>query len=172
MSLIKEIRDDPVYKRFKDIFENVRKRIDVEKAFKEATMLHEQRIEAAPKGDKRYSAQRLVDANMLDLATRSRLIRIRTTNSKQLSHLEAAMAAMRHHILTEYVDELKPYRSAPQRQALMDRVMKNAVEFVAECTNLNDTLDLIIKDVDQASHGYRHVVELLKLMADSKGRSL
>lgn len=170
MSLIQDIRSDPVYKKFKTIFEEARKRIDVEAAYKEATMLHENRLAAMPRGDSRYSAQKLFDANMVDMSARSRLVRIRKKATKQLSVLESAMGAMRHHILTEYVDELKPYKSAPQRQALMDRVMKAAVEFTAEVTSLNDTLDLIIKDVDQASHRYHHAVELLKLMANVKGR--
>jgi hypothetical protein len=170
MSLIKEIRSDPTYKKFKEIYERTQQRVDIEAAYKEATMLHESRIAAAPKGDKRYSAQRLIDANMLDLSVRSRLVRIRVKNAKAVAHLEAAMAAMRQHILSEYSDDLTEYKTESMRKAVIDRVMKSATEFVAGCQSLTDTIDTIIKDIDQSSFGIRHTVDLLKLLAETKGR--
>jgi hypothetical protein len=173
MSLIKEIRSDPTYKKFKEIYERTQQRVDIEAAYKEATMLHESRIAAAPKGDKRYSAQRLIDANMLDLSVRSRLVRIRVKNAKAVAHLEAAMAAMRQHILSEYSDDLTEYKTESMRKAVIDRVMKSATEFVAGCQSLTDTIDTIIKDIDQSSFGIRHTVDLLKLLAEkSSGRVL
>lgn len=172
MSLISEIRGDPTYKKFKAIFEEVSKRIDVDAAFKEAEVLHEGRISILPRGDSKYSAQKMYDANHLDMSVRSRLVRIRNKNARQMNHLTAAMEAMRKHILTEYSDDMKDYRTESMKKALMDRVMKTAVEFLAQVESLNDTLDVIIKDCDQASHRHHHAVEYLKLMSNVKGRSV
>jgi uncharacterized protein YaaN involved in tellurite resistance len=107
---------------------------------------------------------------MLDLSVRSRLVRIRVKNAKAVAHLEAAMAAMRQHILSEYSDDLTEYKTESMRKAVIDRVMKSATEFVAGCQSLTDTIDTIIKDIDQSSFGIRHTVDLLKLLAETKGR--
>lgn len=172
MSLVKEIKSDPVFKKFMAILENTMKALDVEADHKEMLARHASRTSRSLKGGDRYSPHKLIDANMQDLSIRARLVEIRVKNSKKLEYLKEAMEALRRHVVTEYVDDLADYRTEGQRKALVDRVMKKANEFVASAESLLSALDHIIKDIDQSSHSMRHSVELLKLLSDTKGRAI
>lgn len=172
MSLIKEIRNDPVYKKFKAILEVTMKKMNVDEDHKEIMARHSSRTARSLRKGERYSPHKLIDANMQEMSIRSRLVEIRIKNSKPLKHLREAMEAMRRHIVTEYVDELSDYKTEGQRKALADRVMKTANEFIAQAEDLLDAIDLILKDIDQTSHSLRHSVELLKLLTETKGRTI
>lgn len=172
MSLIKEIRNDPQYKKFQDLLLAVQKRIDIDRLYKETMALHESRTSRSLRDGDRYSPEKLIDANLVDLSARSRLVKIRATNAKQLSHLQEGMKAMHRYISTQYDEDLKDYRTKEQRAAVIDRVLKAANEFMAECESLGNIIDMVIKDIDQGSHAMRHVIDCLKLWTESKGRSI
>jgi len=169
MGLLADIREDAQYKSFKKIFAVVQERVDVETSFKEVMGLHASRLSRSLSGSKRYSPQTLIDANLKDLANRARMVEIRVKNDKQLSHLREAMAAMKRHIRTEYAEDLREFSTEGQRTAFTDRVLKSANEFLAEGESLLSTIDMLIKDVDQAGFSMRNNVELLKLLSSSKG---
>lgn len=172
MSLIKEIRNDPVYRTFKEMFERVQQQINTDKDYKEVVMLHESRTSRNLRGGDRYSPEKLIDANLVDLSVRSRLVRIRAKSTKQIAHLESGMEAVGNHVMTEYAEDLRDYKTEAQRRALIARVMKAAKAFVADVEAVNNVIDSIIKDIDQASYHLKASVDLLKLWSDSKGRTV
>jgi hypothetical protein len=164
--LLKEIRNNPNYKSFLAIVETVSARIDIEGATKEALALHSARLSRALHGEKRYSPKAIVDANMQDIANRARLVEIRVKHDKQLSLLKSAIDAMRRHISTEYSADLRDFSTVEQRRAFVDRVLKSPVQLHEEGVSMLETLDSLIKDLDQASHAMRHIVALLQMVQD------
>ncbi len=170
MSLLKQIRKDPQYATFLRILETTRKNLDTETATAEAKALHASRTSRSLSGKDRYSSKSLIDANLRDLSTRARLVEIRVTNDRKLSHLKEAAEALKKYVSTEYVDELKSdFSTAGQRSDFVDRVLKSANALLAEGESLLSVLDFLIKDIDQASHSMRHVVDCLKLLENKHG---
>lgn len=169
MSLIKEIRQDPHYEIFLRVLEATRKNINLETAITEAKGLHTSRTSRSLTGNDRYSPKKLIDAVAKDLSTRARLVEIRVSNDRKLSHLREAMEALRRYIATEYNEELREFSTAEQRRNFVDRVLKSANSLLTEGESLLATLDVLIKDLDQASHAMRHIVDCLKLMENKHG---
>ena len=167
-SLVKSIREDANYLKFTKIVARVQKRLDMEASTNEALGLHASRTSRNLTGDDRYNAMKLIDANLKDLSYRARLVEIRVKNDLQLSIVREAIEAMRRHISTEYADDLRDFSTADQRKSFVDRVIKNAKEYLAEGEALLDMLDMLVKDIDQCSHSMRHVIDCLKLLEGSK----
>lgn len=169
MSLISNVRDDEQYKKFVVILNRTKERLKLEDSIKEALGLHTSRTSRHLTGNDRYSPKKLIDASMRDLSTRARLVEIRVTNDRNLSHLREAMDALRRYISTEYADDLRDFSTADQRRAFVDRILKSANELLAEGESVLTSIDHLIKDIDQSGHSMRHVVDCLKLLENKHG---
>ncbi len=168
-TLIAEIREDAQYAKFKRILQVAQGKADFDKSLKEALGLHAARDSRSLTGNDRYSPKKLIDAVIKDLSTRSRLVEIRVANDRSISHVREAVDAMRRYISTEYADDLREFSTADQRKAYVDRVLKSANEFMAEGGAVLETIDTLIKDIDQAGHSMRHAVDCLKLLENKTG---
>jgi hypothetical protein len=169
MSLISDVREDAQYKKFVVILGRTKERLKLEEALQEALGLHTSRTSRHLTGNDRYSPRKLIDASMRDLSTRARLVEIRVTNDRNLSHLREAMDALRRYISTEYADDLRDFSTADQRRAFVDRILKSANELLAEGESVLSSIDYLIKDIDQSGHSMRHVVDCLKLLENKHG---
>lgn len=170
MTLIKDIKRDANYKSFRRILEAAQQKLDVEAALEEAKVLHAARISRALTGNDRYRPKRLIDAAAIDLSTRARLVELRVVNDRKLSHLRKATDALKSYVATEYAEDInEDFRSADQRKAFIDRVVKPALTLLNDGESLLSSLDFLIKDLDQASHSLRHIVDALKLMENKHG---
>lgn len=168
-ALIKSIRADANYLKFKKILERVQKAVNLEADTNEALSLHASRTSRSLTGNDRYNPMTLIDANLKDLSFRARLVELRVKNDIKLSMLREATDAMKRHVSTEYVEDLKEFSTADQRKAFTDRVVKSAKEFLAEGDSFLSTVDLLIKDIDQCNYSMKSSIECLKLLAESKG---
>lgn len=166
--LLLEIRNDDKYTKFKRIVRVAGTRLNLTKDREEALALHTSRTSRTLHGSKRYSPKDLIDATLTDGRTRSRLVEIRVKASNHIELLEEACDAMRHHLFTEYHEELKAFSTVDQRSALVKRVQRVALDLIAEGRTLLDMLDQIIKDIDQNGHSLRNAMELLKLLDGAK----
>ncbi len=169
MSLLDEIRSDSNYKKFARILETTRAKIDVDKSMKEVLSLHMGRTSRSMLGEDRYSPKKLIDASMKDMSNRARLVEIRVRNDINLSHLREAMAALRRYISTEYEYELRDFATVDQRKAFVDRVMRSANELIADGEALLNTIDLFVKDIDQAGYSIKAIISCMQLLEDKKG---
>lgn len=169
MSLISVVRDDIVYVKFKKILEVTMTKVNIEADTSEALALHASRTSRRLNGEDRYSAKKLIDANLKDLACRARLVELRVKNDKKLRYLTEACEAMRRHITTEYADDLLDYKTVAERKAFIDRILKSANAFLSEGEAMLTMLDTLIKDLDQCGYSLKNVIECLKLLADVKG---
>jgi hypothetical protein len=169
MSLTKQVRNDPQYETFLRVLEATRKRVDLDAALNEAMTLHSSRLSPSLTGNDRYSPRKLIDASFKDLSVRSRLVAIRVNNDRALSHLREAMDAFRRYISTEYSEELRDFSTADQRRAFVDRILKNANALLSEGESVLNTIDHLVKDVDQSGHSLRHAIDCLKLLENKHG---
>jgi hypothetical protein len=169
MTLIKAIRKDPKYKTLKQVLENAQSKIDIEQSRKRAFVLHASLEVRGLYGRKKFSPKRILSATAQIQANRSTLVEIRARLSEHVSYVEAAQAAFRRHVFSEFSEDLRDYRTKEQRDAFINNATVTVVDFISEVTALVDLLDTFIKDLDQAGHNIRHMVDVLKLLASSKG---
>lgn len=170
-SLIQLVKADPNYKQFQRIVEHAVSRLNFEAVETEIKALHGGRRSRSMYGDRRYSPKYIIESSAQDLSVRARLVEIRINYDRQLSTIREAVAAMKRHVTTEYDDDLREYSTAQVRRDFADRVVKQAHRILADGQNVIDIVDTVIKDIDQANHTIRHVIECLKLVSD-KGKTI
>jgi hypothetical protein len=100
------------------------------------------------------------------------MVEIRVQTSVQLSILHEAVRSIRKYISTEYADDLREFSTVEQRRSFVDRTVKSALAFLEEGDTLIETLDHLIKDIDQAGFRLRDSTEVLKLLSEGRGRVL
>ncbi len=169
-AFLNEIKEDVKYKKFARVVATTQKRVDLEANRNEAIASHATRTSRQLHGKKQYSPKALLEASMNDLSVRARLVEIRVNVSIHIELLEEACDALRRYIFTQYREQMNEFQNEAQRKALIERVQGVALEIKTEGNSLLTTLDHIIKDIDQASHLLRNMVEMLKLIDSSKGK--
>jgi hypothetical protein len=170
IELIGEIRKSQTYASFKRVFESVQDRVKIEKNLEEVLALHATRTSRGLATRKeRYNPHTLIDAGLNDMSARARMVELRVRVDLNLSSLREAMSAFSKHVMTEYSEELREYKTAEQRRAFVDRISKQARKLLAEGDALIQTIDALVKDIDQSGHSMRHAIECLKLLDGSKG---
>jgi len=171
-SLIKEIRADANYVKFKKVYTSAVSHLDIDKSIMEALSLHTGRTSRMLVGNDRYSAKKLIDASYDDLRARARLVEIRVTHDKRLSFIVEATGNIAKYIRTEYADDLREFGTVADRNAFVDRVLRVPRETIEEISQLISMLDTLIKDIDQANFQLKGVIECLKLLTEKKGATL
>lgn len=170
--LIAEIREQQQYKKFKKVVSVARERLKIDTDRTEALSLHAGRTSRKLFGEKQYSAKSVMEASLIDLSYRSRLVEIRVQCSLTVATLDAGLDAIRRYINTEFTDDLEAYKTVGQRKDFVDRIVASALDLVNEGKSLMDMLDFLIKDIDTASFQLRNTMEILKMLSEAKGRIL
>lgn len=170
MSLKQDIRESDDFKKFRKIVKGVQSRLHVEQDQEEALALHAGRTSRKLYGDKRYSPKALLDANMNDMAARSRLVEIRVRCSHQIDVLHDACKAMKASMLTNFSADIKKrFSTVGDRTAFMETMIATALEIENEGQALIKLLDTLIQDIDKCSYHLRNVMDALQLLSGSKG---
>ncbi len=170
MSFSREIKTDKRYKKLLHILEVAQSRIDVARDRNEAFAMHSGLLVRQLYGKQVFSTKKVLLATAQLQANRSRLVEIRSRASEHISYLHQGCTAFRRYCLANY--DFTGYKTKEQKDSLLDRPMRPILDFIAEVDNLIEMLDTFIKDIDQAGHGVRHIVEIHKLLDSSKvGRS-
>jgi hypothetical protein len=167
--LLIEIRKDPNYRKLQQKYEKVSGSLDLDALYKEATGLQSGRLSRNISGDNRYSPKFIIDANLRDLSYRARLVEIRVSLDRKLKSLEEMVQAVKRYVSTEYAEDLSELRTAEQRRNFANRVVKNQEQYLADGNSLVGSIDLLIKDIDQASYHFKTIIECLKLLDSSRG---
>ncbi len=168
-SLVNDVRASEEFQKFKKIVERAKSKADIDGGMAEALSLHTSRLSRGLRGKDRYSPHVLIDASLQDMSNRARLVELRVKNDVQLETVNEAIHAMARYIATEYAEDLRDeFKTAAQRNAFADRVMKNAKKYLADGQAFIATLDTLIKDIDQAGYNIKAAIECLKLLEGSK----
>jgi hypothetical protein len=168
MGIIADIRQEAEYKKFKKILARTQERLNVDKDQTEALSMHAGRTSRRLYGAKQYSPKALIDASLNDLAVRSRLVEVRVQCSIQIDLLHDAIKTIKHYITTQYHTELAKFKTVGQRNALIDRVINEALTVEGGGQALIKLLDDLINDIDKSSFQLRNMLEALKLLDGSK----
>lgn len=171
-TLLLAIRKDPKYKKFVQVVERATAKLDIERDREEAMSLHATRISRAMYGRDRYSSKKLIDASWKDAAARARLVEMRVKADVNLKLVQSACEAIKRHILTEYQHEMRMFRNAENRNALIKRVHGTAQSLLSDGEALTEMFDHLIRDIDQTSHLLTNVRESMKMLTNVKGRAL
>lgn len=166
MSFSTEIKKDRKYKKLLKILEVAQSRINVERDRNEAFTMHSGLLVRQLYGKNVFSTKRVLEATAQVQANRSRLVEIRSRATEHISYLHQGVIAFKRYCLSNY--EFSGYRTKEQRDAILDKPLRPILDFIAEVDTLIDILDQFIKDIDQAGHSIRHIVEVLKLLDSSK----
>lgn len=164
------LRKDPKYKKFLRAVEVISGRLKLEADRKEAWSMHASRTSRSLYGKDQFSLQKFEQAVLKDLSIRARMVEIRVQVSSNISMLDRAISDMRNHIQTEYDDLLKPFKTVDRRRQAISRLVQSSTDLMADGEDLVSSLDMFIKDLDQANFSLRHIVDTMKLLDSSKGK--
>ena len=162
------IREDEEYKKFRKVIKLELERLNLEQDQKEVLSLHASRLSRTIYDKRQYSAQILIDASMMDLAFRSRMVEIRVKASLHVSIMEAAISSIRKYLYSKYVQSSFSNESA--RQSYIDTVLKAYLKEVEKAKAFLQLCDTLVKDIDQAAFNLRNMLECLKLLSETKGK--
>lgn len=169
-STIEEIRADEQFKKFKRMFLRVQKTITLDEYVAECQTLHASRLSTKISDSKgQFSPQMLMDANAIDLSSRSRMAFIAANLKLRLSKLESAMDAIDSYIVNQYGSQIQA-RTIDERKKFVHRVLKNYVQYIDECKAGLSFIEALMKDIDQSGFSMRNMVDCLKLLSETKGK--
>lgn len=167
---IKKIQKDANFKKYMRIYKAVEGRLDIEANRDEAFSLHASRTSRSIIGKDQFKSRVIYTAIAKDLSYRARLVEIRQRNAAEISLLQGARESLHKYIRTAYRDVLKGYSNEATRSAFLAQVTEDSTALINEANELINLLDFFIKDIDQASHSVRHLIDILKLLDSSKGK--
>lgn len=165
-ALLKSIRKDPTYRKFKDIVQTAQERLDIERDRRECFTIHSSRLSRTLYGKKAYNPSSLQEVEAKESEARSRLVEIRMKAAYQLEHVEKAMRAIEDHVVTEYNSEMKGFSTADQRRSLIRRVQKVAQDLMTDGKSLLDLCDRFVDDIDRCGYKVTNLTNLaVKILA-------
>jgi hypothetical protein len=168
-SLFEMIRSDDAFTTFREIVKKARTHLKIEQYREEALALMLNRVSRQIHGKKQFSPKIMLEAAANDMSARARLVEIRVRCKVHLDSLEDANKALKNHVLTTYMEEMKAFSNAEARNALVERVQKSARALVTEAAALIDMLDQIVADIDKCSYHMSNMVQCLVMLDGSKG---
>lgn len=168
-SLFQTIREDDAFATFRNIVKTAKQYLKIEAYREEALGLMMNRLSRQIHGNKQFSPKIMLEAAACDMSARARLVEIRVRCKVHLDNLEDACKALKNHILTTYMEEMKAFSNAEARNALVERVQKSARTITTEATALIDMLDQIIFDIDKTSYHMSNMTQLIIMLDGSKG---
>ena len=161
---IRAIRADVKYKRLRENFNNLPiYQIAVDTLLAEISTLHQIREVRRLNTSDPHFIDRLIKANTQDQSSRGRLTEILMTCLKASQTLERACTALRHHILMEFTDELKSFRTKEERMYIIDMALSTFTRYIDRTKLLTDTARLVIDDIDKGSWSIRLSVQALQI---------
>jgi hypothetical protein len=92
--------------------------------------------------------------------------------SVNLSNLEEAIDAVKRYISTEFYDALSEYKTVDLKKSLIDRAIARPLDMMSDTKSLIEVLDILIRDIDQSNFHMKTMIEALKLLDDSKGKTI
>jgi hypothetical protein len=168
-SLFDTIRQDDAFSTFRNIVKTARTYLKIEQYREEALALMMNRLSRQIHGKKQFSPKIMLEAAANDMSSRARLVEIRVRCKVHLDSLEDACKALKNHVLTTYMEEMRAFSNAESRNALIERVQKSARSITTEATALIDMLDQIVNDIDKASYHMSNMTQMIVMLDGSKG---
>lgn len=167
-----DLKREPKLVRVVNVYESVKSNIRFEDIASELETLHSSR--RSPRlGLKAITLSTLQTAITADLQVRSRLVELRSMLSKNHAMISVAIESGANHVRSAYANELKQmYGTAAERNSAIENTFERFVKLKHSIETLIDDIDIKIKDIDQASHHLRNLVDIARMTLGRNGSGL
>lgn len=160
LSLTKKLQSTLEYKKVCNMLETA-KIIDLDNIQSEIETLHSGR-KMRNMTLRRTSVNRLISASYQEAATRSRLVELVVTITRNYNMLELAYQAATESLISKFYKEL-PGSTKASKSAFVNDVMSELKIRLTEFKSVIEIANLIIADIDKCGFSLKHVVDLLQI---------
>lgn len=162
-ALRQSLKGDDTFLKYRRILKSIKSSLDVEKTYEEIKALHQGRISRNLYGTT-PGADKITNAVLQDVRCRSRLAELALGTSRYHDMLDIAIDETRKYLVSKYGDEAPELRTKAERQAYFDVYLSSGLALKAQLSSLLDNIDRLIKDIDQTSFSFKHIIDCLELV--------
>lgn len=159
------LKGDDTFLKYRRILKNIIGKMDFEELHTEVHRLHSGRTMPNLHGTT-PGADRIGEAILKDVRARSRLVELALKATRYHDMLDIVLDTTRKYLATQYGENAPNLRTKAERMSYFDQYLSKGIEVRQELKSLYESIQLVIKDIDQASHATRHLVECLSLVLD------
>ncbi len=162
--VLKLIKGDSKFKRLSKAFaDSPIYNIPRERMLDEIKEIHELRESRRLNRRDPDFVDKLVEANIRDMASRSRLTAIIATCAETSDKLTLACKSLKQHMLLTYPEHLRQYRTKEERILILDMAMRKYLNYVDQVNSIKEIAILVVNDIDKAAWSLKLIVETLKI---------
>jgi DNA polymerase III delta prime subunit len=163
-AIVQALRADNTYERIKNIYTTAALGFNSEAVHSEIESLQASRVSRGLIS-RSITAKVLNKAIVTDMANRSRLVEIRSKCNRSLQLVHMALESARIHIRATYGDLLRSAYGSTKADmdAGINKMLINYVQLRSDLEHSIENIDIVVKDIDQASYGLRNLVDIMKL---------
>ncbi len=166
--LLEELKTDAVFLKYRGIVKTITSRINLAQLTAEVKQLHAVERSARNLKGKGPSNEKLYKAEAEELATRSRLTEMKLALYEDMAILDEILETIAAHLRTAYDGYFEGFKTETDKKTLMRKILNRGYELKSEMKACDDRIDLVIKDIDQASYGLTRMVALFKILHERK----
>lgn len=130
---------------------------------KEADSLHTTRTSRSLFNLKSATARKIIEAAMLDMSYRSRLVEILVTVKRKYAIIESGIETIGNYLQHRYPLKFQEFRTIAQREAFINSTLEKAWKCLNDMDIVIDSITLIIEDIDKSSYSLKHALDGLEL---------
>jgi hypothetical protein len=158
----------PEWSSFKNIVASVQREIDLEHIKLEVETIQRQRpsrkLYTYKKSGGMADTKRIWDALEFELQARTRLVELASKVHFQLDVLDTTISTVSDWLISAYYSDLK----IADRKIQVHNKTRGSRTLLSELKSLASNIDRVIEDIDKAGYAFRNIVELVKLLDESR----
>jgi hypothetical protein len=161
---VQKLKKNKKYITLKDLFNDMPiYDMPLDKLMEEVETLHKQRKIRRLDSTDHLFLDKVVEANVQDQSVRARITEIMLLCLKASSSLSTAIEALQYHLLLEYGEELKSFRTKEERLRLVQISLKPFKEYIENVNILKDMCLLVVSDIDKAAWSLSKNIDAMKI---------
>lgn len=111
--------------------------------------------------------KKFIEAALQNQAYRSRLVEIKVKCFRVAAKLEEHISVVRSYLGITYPNSLRKYRTVGERKQAINSVLEEPTSFLTKLELKDRELEVIIKDLDQASFSLKHIIDAMAYNKDT-----
>lgn len=156
------LKEDREFKKYRMIVKHIEEAQDLEALAREVRNLHEGRPSRAL--SKAPSADSVLEAQLKDGQSRSRMSRIMAELINNEGILEDAFKAIRAHMGTSYADMMPSLKTKLERQEYLNKYLRRGVQLHHRINTLQKVVTLYMEDIDKMGYAFTNTVRILEMI--------
>ena len=168
--IVTQIQKDDRYKSLFQIMKNspMFKSIKVEELKEEVSYLHTIRPIRTLVLSKIADIDEVIEANLVEQSTRSRLVEICKISGSASRNLTFSTEKLRDYVTVKYWGEVSKLKTKDERFIVVNIALAPIYSVIKNMDNLYEESQLIIEDIDKASFSLQRLVTLLQYKYDKR----